>query len=32
MVVLALGAAGNTWGLARRWTQTQIVQDNPVLR
>ena len=32
MVVLALAAAGDTWGLGRRWGRTRIVKANPVLR
>ena len=32
MVVLALGAAGSTWGLGRRWAATRVVEENPVLR
>lgn len=32
MIVLALGAAGDTWGFGRRWARTRIVEDNPVLR
>ena len=32
MVVLALGAAGTTWGLGKRWNETELVKKNPVLR
>jgi thiosulfate dehydrogenase [quinone] large subunit len=32
MAVLALGAAGTTWGLGRWWNRTEMVQDHPVLR
>lgn len=32
MVVLALGAAGTTWGLGRWWNSTEMVKNNPVLR
>lgn len=32
MAVLALGAAGATWGLGHRWNDTRLVQDHPVLR
>lgn len=32
MVVLALGAAGTTWGLGRWWNRTGLVQKYPVLR
>lgn len=32
MTVLALGAAGDTWGLGRRWQQTDVVRRNPILR
>ena len=32
MVVLALGAAGTTWGLGKRWNETELVRRNPVLR
>lgn len=31
MAVLALGAAGSTWGLGRWWNRTQVVEHNPVL-
>jgi thiosulfate dehydrogenase [quinone] large subunit len=32
MAVLALGAAGTTWGLGRRWNRIKVVEDHPVLR
>lgn len=32
MAVLALGAAGTTWGLGKRWNKTELVERNPVLR
>ena len=32
MVVLAAGYAGNTWGLGRTWSNTPLVQKNPILR
>ena len=32
MAVLALGAAGTTWGLGRWWNRTEVVQNYPVLR
>jgi thiosulfate dehydrogenase [quinone] large subunit len=32
MVVLALAAAGRTWGLGRWWESLDIVRKNPVLR
>ena len=32
MVVLALGAAGATWGLGRWWSNTSLVRRFPVLR
>lgn len=32
MAVLALGAAGTTWGLGRWWSRTALVQRYPVLR
>ena len=32
MVVLALGAAGTTWGLGRMWERTPVVEKYPVLR
>jgi thiosulfate dehydrogenase [quinone] large subunit len=32
MVVLAAGYAGNTWGLGRTWSNTELVQKNPILR
>ena len=32
MIVLALGAAGATWGLGRWWQGTELVRKNPVLR
>jgi thiosulfate dehydrogenase [quinone] large subunit len=32
MAVLALGAAGTTWGLGHWWNRQDIVQKNPVLR
>jgi thiosulfate dehydrogenase [quinone] large subunit len=32
MVVLAAFAAGDTWGLGKRWSHTRLVEDNPVLR
>jgi thiosulfate dehydrogenase [quinone] large subunit len=32
MAVLALGAAGTTWGLGRRWNRIEVVEDHPVLR
>ena len=32
LVVLALTAAGNTWGLGARWGRTRLVQRFPVLK
>ena len=32
MAVLALGAAGTTWGLGRWWNRTGVVQKYPVLK
>lgn len=32
MVVLALGAAGTTWGLGHWWNRMGVVEDHPVLR
>jgi thiosulfate dehydrogenase (quinone) large subunit len=32
MAVLALGAAGMTWGLGRWWNRTEVVRNHPVLR
>ncbi|HSU02374.1 MAG TPA: hypothetical protein VLK03_07495, partial [Nocardioides sp.] len=32
MVVLALGAAGATWGLGNRWNRLDVVQKLPVLK
>ncbi len=32
MVVLALGAAGTTWGLGRTWERSRVVRQYPVLR
>ena len=32
MVVLALAAAGHTWGLGHRWESLDIVKKNPALR
>ena len=32
MVVLALGAAGTTWGFGRVWARTHLVRRFPVLR
>ena len=32
MAVLALGAAGTTWGLGRWWNRTEVVENYPVLR
>lgn len=32
MAVLALGAAGTTWGLGRWWNRTEVVENHPVLR
>jgi thiosulfate dehydrogenase [quinone] large subunit len=32
MAVLALGAAGTTWGLGRWWNRTEVVKNYPVLR
>ena len=32
LVVLALTHAGDTWGLGRPWSRTQLAQDYPVLR
>jgi thiosulfate dehydrogenase [quinone] large subunit len=32
MAVLALGAAGTTWGLGHWWNRTDVVEDHPVLR
>jgi thiosulfate dehydrogenase [quinone] large subunit len=32
LVVLALFSAGDTWGLGRWWSRTQLVQKYPVLR
>ena len=31
MAVLALGAAGSTWGLGRWWNRTHVVEQYPVL-
>jgi thiosulfate dehydrogenase [quinone] large subunit len=32
LVVLALTAAGNTWGLGERWSRTRLVQRFPILK
>ncbi len=32
LVVLAALGAGNTWGLGRRWSSMDLVEQNPVLR
>ena len=32
MAVLALGAAGTTWGLGRWWTRQEVVKQHPALR
>ncbi len=32
LIALAVVAAGNTWGLGRRWAKLDIVQNNPWLR
>ena len=32
MIVLALGAAGTTWGLGHWWNRMGVVEDHPVLR
>ena len=32
MVVLALGAAGTTWGLGRWWSSTDVVREHRVLQ
>ena len=32
MAVLALGAAGTTWGLGRWWNSRKVVQEHPVLQ
>ena len=32
MAVLALGAAGTTWGLGHWWSRTDVVQEHPVLQ
>jgi thiosulfate dehydrogenase [quinone] large subunit len=32
MVVLALAAAGTTWGLGRQWSKLSLVQKYPVLQ
>ena len=32
MVVLALGAAGTTWGLGHWWNRISVVENHPVLR
>ena len=32
MAVLALGAAGATWGFGRSWNKTAVVQEHPALR
>lgn len=32
LVVLALTAAGNTWGLGERWSRTRLVQRFPFLK
>ena len=32
MAVLALGAAGTTWGLGHWWNRVDVVEKNPVLR
>ena len=32
MAVLALGAAGTTWGLGHWWNRTEVVENHPVLR
>ena len=31
MAVLALGAAGTTWGFGRKWSRTDLVERHPVL-
>ncbi|MGN0063743.1 MAG: hypothetical protein ACI379_05830 [Nocardioides sp.] len=32
LAALALANAGDTWGLGKAWTKTQLVQHNPFLR
>ena len=32
MAVLALGAAGTTWGAGRWWSSTDVVREHPVLQ
>jgi thiosulfate dehydrogenase [quinone] large subunit len=32
LVVLAMTAAGNTWGLGERWSRTRLVQRFPILK
>jgi thiosulfate dehydrogenase [quinone] large subunit len=32
LVVLALAAAGNTWGLGARWSRTRLVRRFPFLK
>ncbi|HSQ36678.1 MAG TPA: hypothetical protein VLS92_02170, partial [Acidimicrobiia bacterium] len=32
LVVLALTAAGDTWGLGERWGRTRLVRRLPILR
>jgi thiosulfate dehydrogenase (quinone) large subunit len=32
VVVLALTLAGDTWGLGRRWSKTEMVQRHPILK
>jgi thiosulfate dehydrogenase [quinone] large subunit len=32
VIVLAAFAAGNTWGIGRRWTSLDVVRRNPWLR
>jgi thiosulfate dehydrogenase [quinone] large subunit len=32
LVVLAMTAAGNTWGLGERWNRTRLVQRFPILK
>jgi thiosulfate dehydrogenase [quinone] large subunit len=32
MAVLALGAAGTTWGFGRAWHETPLVEQHPALR
>jgi thiosulfate dehydrogenase [quinone] large subunit len=32
MAVLALGAAGTTWGFGRAWNETPLVEQHPALR